>query len=622
MKKLLHIFCGAALCGSLFAAAEWQEDFSKGATMKENGWFTNQFNAKDKVELKDGVMTFHCASDPYKGTRYVKRIPLFRQGELSFDIKVNTENSTNYNHLSMTVYLYDTFIICGHGGPRTLQRFHGGVENNKNLAKIKNNEWYRFKMRYDLDKRTAEYFVNDMENPVFTDEDIKLDPNRVGNSTISLFNYALPSGTIVNCIRNLKLKSLENEKAAKTVWTEDFSKGPTFEDNGYKPDGKPDPADKAEFKDGDLTFQCAKGIGSRFIKKVPYIRKGQFSFYWKLNMKRAPGFNHLNMIMRFYNMHLYINGGAGAIMRYNGGKKDDKRLSQLKNNTWYRVCIKFDMDKKRVEYYINDMRTPVLVDEDFVFPADVAEKPTFMIGNYGKSNGTFANCVRNIELKEILSDEAAEEKPVKKEGAVILHGYCSEFYRIAELIRTSGDGKVQNFFLTSDNSSETPRNILQFEKMPGFSGKNIPRLIVLCDIPAGKILPERVLRQIESSVNKGSVLLVLGGYFTLNRGQFGGTILEKMLPVQCGKPFETRFFDPAAALQDDSGATVSAIQLVKVKDDAEVKTKAGDIPFVVEGSYGKGKIFVVTGIPCGRQGDYAGSEQWTNSLGNMLKNAI
>ena len=158
--------------------------------------------------------------------------------------------------------------------------------------------------------------------------------------------------------------------------------------------------------------------------------------------------------------------------------------------------------------------------------------------------------------------------------------------------------------------------------MPGINQKVPPRLIILCDIPAGKVLPSFVAEQIEKAVKKGSSLLLLGGYFTLNKGEFKGSVLERIIPVVCRNPFDTKFFAAPVPVENIPDATVKAIQLVNLKSEAEVVSSVQGIPFVITGNYGHGKVVVVTGLPNDKEGDFAGSGEWTASIRKLLTNII
>ena len=125
-------------------------------------------------------------------------------------------------------------------------------------------------------------------------------------------------------------------------------------------------------------------------------------------------------------------------------------------------------------------------------------------------------------------------------------------------------------------------------------------------------------RQIEAVVKRGTTLLYLGGLFNLNKGNLQGTIMEKMLPVICGKPFDMKFFDPAVPLDGFPDAKVSAMHLVKAKPDAEIKSSLHGNPFVVVGKYGHGKVIAVTGFSNVERGNFGNSAQWIESIRTII----
>ena len=604
----------------------WKEDFSKGSTMEANGYKKIADNGKDTIEIKDGVMRFRCETSPYKGSAYIKKMPFIRRGELSFDIMMNAEKSTNFTHLSMTVSLYEALMICPHGTNKFIQRYNPGTQRNNNLAKINSGEWYRMAIRYDLDKRTAEYYVNDMENPVFVDEYFPFNMDQAFKSNLKIGNYGLAPGDVVNCLRNIQLKDLgDAPDSGAVVWKEDFSKGSTMEANGYVSVGK-NPADKFVIKDNTMEMTCTKAPykGAHYAKKIPMLRKGELSFFLKVNSKKVSKnlYNQLSFQFFLYEtLMLCPHGSPGTFQRYHPGNKANKAIAKLKDGMWHKIMLRYDLDAKTVQYFVDDMSKPAFEEKDFPFNMEAAAKSRIRIGNYGLSNGTVTHQIRDIELRTLKSDTEVK-KASDKDGMVIFRGMSADLYRLNDFAKIKKNGSVNNCNLATFAINEHVTNRFQYESMPTLQGKKVPEMIILCDVPLGKYFTNQFIDRLEDNVRRGAHLLILGGYFTLNKGEMTYEKMKEMLPVVCGKPFETLIFSSPVQVDNCPGATVRAVHKVQVRDGAEVKSKVGDHPFVVTKPYGFGRVTVVTGIPFGDVQDYAVSEDWTTSLCDMLKQTI
>ena len=133
------------------------------------------------------------------------------------------------------------------------------------------------------------------------------------------------------------------------------------------------------------------------------------------------------------------------------------------------------------------------------------------------------------------------------------------------------------------------------------------------------MIPEKTVERMKDVVKRGSHLVILGGYYSLNKGETAGTSFAELLPVECGKPFEIEEFGSALPIEDCPEATVSAVHLVKLRDGAEIKSKVNGLPFIVSWNYGFGKVTVVTGIPSWKKdGDFANSPAWIDYIKKLF----
>jgi hypothetical protein len=256
----------------------------------------------------------------------------------------------------------------------------------------------------------------------------------------------------------------------------------------------------------------------------------------------------------------------------------------------------------------------VFVDDEAPYDVKKGVPSILMIGNYGLAAGKVINGIRNIQLRKLKEESASTEKAENLSGTVILNGFSSPGYDLPAF----GEKPQKTFYLLSVNHNERPVNRLQFEQLPGFNVSKPPKLLILCDIANGTGLPKHVERQIETVVKRGTTLLYLGGLFNLNKGDIPGSLMEKILPVICGKPFEMAFFDPPAELKGIPEAKVSALHIVKAKPDAEVIESVNGYPFVVTGKYGYGKVIVVTGTSNVERGNFGNSARWIESIRTII----
>lgn len=99
------------------------------------------------------------------------------------------------------------------------------------------------------------------------------------------------------------------------------------------------------------------------------------------------------------------------------------------------------------------------------------------------------------------------------------------------------------------------------------------KYIVLADMPY-KPIPDYVVKHILNSVKNGGKLIILGGYFTLQKGGYVGTEFEPILPVSI----------------KDRWKEVTALP------DAKVFQFNGK-DAVIYKPYGKGMVYVLPGNP-------------------------
>ena len=192
------------------AKVVWSEKFEKDGTPADNGFKLTLDNKKDQFTVKDGELTMICQNDPHKGMRYEREIPGLLRGELTFE--ASTGGGTGYDYYSLCMKMGGMMISWR---ARKAWHLYHPSENKWYVLNpdVENGVWHKYKIVFDAEERTAEFYVDDMENPVFIDTKIEYTAKR--NVVLQINNYGLSAGTVVNKLRNLELKALPKKKSMK-----------------------------------------------------------------------------------------------------------------------------------------------------------------------------------------------------------------------------------------------------------------------------------------------------------------------------------------------------------------------------------------------------------------------
>jgi uncharacterized membrane protein len=128
--------------------------------------------------------------------------------------------------------------------------------------------------------------------------------------------------------------------------------------------------------------------------------------------------------------------------------------------------------------------------------------------------------------------------------------------------------------------------------------------IILADVPN---LSPALQKKVINTVKNGAKLLILGGNFTLAKGNFHNTLLGEKLPVELGTVFNIKgnFYQPIRMKLDGAEGNLYLYQELKPKKDAEVLYSVNGIPLIIRCQFGQGTITVFTGTPEGAEGKSA-----------------
>jgi len=142
-------------------------------------------------------------------------------------------------------------------------------------------------------------------------------------------------------------------------------------------------------------------------------------------------------------------------------------------------------------------------------------------------------------------------------------------------------------------------------------------VIVLMDVSA-EAIGVADLEKINDFVEAGGSLLVFAGPNSFACGDYAGTYLEKILPVEMGKPFSIKkaaadsliAFDPknakSAILEgvDTQGkVTCPYYMALKPKEGSEILASCDNQPLIIMGKWKKGKTAVVLMTHFGQAGE-------------------
>ena len=125
----------------------------------------------------------------------------------------------------------------------------------------------------------------------------------------------------------------------------------------------------------------------------------------------------------------------------------------------------------------------------------------------------------------------------------------------------------------------------------------------------GECLPSPLLRQFIDAVTNGAKLTILGGVFSLGKGGYGESVLNAILPVEPGTPWQVKRFPSPQPVRLGVGSLGGAAQDVphvlwyhgvEVREGATVDMTAAGKPMFVSWPIGKGSVSVSLPCPTGK----------------------
>ncbi len=197
----------------------FSEDFSKakdGDSVSALGWKVDAKADQSLWEIENGILKVTHFHKPYKGGSIEHEIPFIKKGMLDFDVKIGSADNTNF---SLQIHIYGIGTsFKGYDGNLWWNRYEYD-ESNKNdigwagISKLNLDQQYHCRVLFDADTNVVEYYVDNMDDPVFRDTQDKVegypDVNNRAPDRILLGNYGLCPGTVINYVDNIKLISIE-----------------------------------------------------------------------------------------------------------------------------------------------------------------------------------------------------------------------------------------------------------------------------------------------------------------------------------------------------------------------------------------------------------------------------
>ena len=375
---------------------------------------------------------------------------------------------------------------------------------------------------------------------------------------------------------------------------------------------------------------------------IPIVRKGMLEFDMEFpDPSNARG---IGLFVDIYNVSTFFHSACGD-WRYYFPEAEAKRIAGFniepvghhkiadvssKGRSHY--CISFDVDKDRVEFFKDDMSDPAAIVGDVsVLGHAFYLGGRLRIGSMGYTVGRpYSYRLLNLRLTKVGE---SENTVAQRNGALIFQGMTFDELKIFEALTANGFKKEECSLYTMESYTHAMiiANRLLYNKMPGGKKLRNAELIVLADAPAGPngIIPNFILKDMADFVRNGGRLVVFGGFFTLEKGEYQRTPLADVLPVELGSPHTTGKFSQPTAINSlvpeynwlNSGKpfNVAYYHNLKIRKNALVKLEADGKPILVEWQCGEGTVAVFLAMKAGRGELFTDNHQWLRLAAQICK---
>ncbi len=239
-------------------------------------------------------------------------------------------------------------------------------------------------------------------------------------------------------------------------------------------------------------------------------------------------------------------------------------------------------------------------------------------------------CLTFFVLLSVTAEEWSWQRTLVPR-ALLVEGLWSDTTRLREAVREAGlpyDTAYKSrsaYWRPQDRLVGMPAEVEPYRKYA---------VIVLNNIDAETLTAERIAI-IDRFVRAGGGLVIFGGHWVYDRGGYGGTALAEMLPVTM--PPQRRIPAHRQGLPLHAAAEANwpldypfqaeprafYVQELAPKTESIVQLQAGELPAVVSGSYGKGRVVAMALTPHGEAGEGALAfwewESWPRLFGQIIE---
>ncbi|MBQ6471972.1 MAG: hypothetical protein IJJ33_08310 [Victivallales bacterium] len=314
--------------------------------------------------------------------------------------------------------------------------------------------------------------------------------------------------------------------AEPVFWQENFPQDGELSDHGWtllEDNGK----DVFRAQNGILTMNCHNSPyhGTAYSTPLPLLpARFQFTFQVMVGAGNVGGYDHFSLKMNLGNLLLAFRNPFWAIHR--PATNTWEKLANLSNSAWHTCQIRFDTEKNTAEYFLDDLALPVFVD----MHSDLRpQPPSLTVANYGLTKGNLTNCLRNLTITALPKSTLAERRLA---GTLLYRGVGTDTWPMDRLLQAGGEPCVTcHLELANQPHLDNGNASFQLRPQPSPNPTTLPKCIILADFPANA-LPDYAVLQLLQAMESGATLVILNGYFTLDRGGFENSPLAPLLPVR------------------------------------------------------------------------------------------
>lgn len=225
----------------------------------------------------------------------------------------------------------------------------------------------------------------------------------------------------------------------------------------------------------------------------------------------------------------------------------------------------------------------------------------------------FVAAAESVPVKSPTEDVSAGE-------ALVFRGIAFERYNIPEILKLLKIKKTSYFTITNRTPALNPENQFRLDKLPQVNPKKASQYIIMADFPLNAgVMPDIAMKSIIKDIKRGSTLVILGGLFTLNKGEFNKTCLTSILPVETENVWAVKKLKFPITTP---GGNIVYIHDIHLTSGANVIYESGSQPLWVAKKCEKGQVIVFLGIPSGTDKDAAGlfwkNQAWIKFAVDMI----